>query len=161
MRKIKRGHHSHSNIIKIILVVVVVIGGILALTTYYTKIFNEVVEIILTTLLALLCIDAFLHARHKKQHRIGNYFVSGLFLLMFTSHFLRNFFGPLQCKLPLFLSVYAYDGLTILIGIYLIIYTIIRANKTKIVNYHLVFWFILGLVLAINHIVKILIGNCV
>ena len=161
MDSLKKGHHKHSKIVILTIVILCVILGLLELSTFYTGVLNNWINLVLTIILFVLCIDNYLHFAHHNKNRAAYLSLSIIFLILTISHVIRQVKGPVLCSLPIFLSVYAYEGIAIMFGMFMIFSVIFLIRDHKKLNYHLISIGLTGIIILVNHIVKIFIGICV
>ena len=161
MDNIKKGHHKHSKKIIVAITILCIILGLLELSTFYTGVFNKEINVVLTIILLVLCIDNYIHFTHHSKNRIRYFALSAIFLILAVSHAIRQVKGPIICDLPIFFSIYAYEGFAIIFGIFMMYsaISIIRGNRK--LNYHSASIGIAGMIITINHIIKIFVGICV
>jgi hypothetical protein len=161
MYAIKTGHHKHSKLIITLITIFGVILGLLELSTFYTQILNNEINIILTIILLVLCVDNFIHFTNHKDHRPIYIFLSVIFLILTISHAIRQVMGPVICNLPTIFSIYLYEGFAIIFGIFMISSAILIIKENKKLNYHSSSLSLVGMIITINHMVKLFIGICV
>jgi len=161
MDHLKKGHHKHSKTVIGILTILCIILGLLELSTFYTGIINNEVNILLTLILFVLFIDNYIHFTHHKQNRRIYIILSIIFLILTISHLIRQIAGPIFCNLDPIFSIYLYEGFAVIFGIFMIYSSILFVKFNRKLNYHSASVGIVGIIIAVNHIIKMFVGVCV
>lgn len=138
----------------------IILFGIFVLMSYYFNVYTKEVDIIIIVLTIILGIDCFVHVKHSK-FGIKYSCLGALFIIVAITHSYRFFFGPLHCKtFANAISIYAYDGLAILVGMLMLYISLFLMHKRSGKRYHHIAGILVGLAMVINHIIKLIIGKC-
>jgi len=139
----------------------IVLFAILALIPYYLGKFTRTTDVAIVILLFLLSIDSFLYIKHTQDYKKQYYFLSFLFLVVAIVHGTRFFLGPIHCSLNEPLSVYLYNIIALLMGIFLVYLSTYLMKRHSGPRYHHIAGIIIGAAMIIIHSLKIIIGKCV
>ena len=153
---------QHSKILIEISYISLIILGVLFFLLYYVKKYNFILDLIITLLVLSLAIESFLYSHKTEKYKIYYLLIASLFVIVTIVHTARLFYGPLQCFITsAFISIFLYDSIAMFIGIIFVfssLYLMKKKSGSRRIHMAVI---IIGIIMILNHFIKIAVGKCV
>ena len=152
----------HSKIIAEISYLSLIILGVLFFLLYYVKKYNFILDLIITLLVFSLALESFFYSHKTEKYKIYYLLMASLFVILTIAHAARLFYGPLQCFITsAFISIFIFDSIAMVMGILFVfssLYLMKKRSGSKRIHMAVI---IIGVIMILNHFIKIAVGKCV
>ncbi len=153
---------KHSKILIEISYLSLIILEVLFFLLYYVKKYNFILDLLITLLVFSLALESFFYSHKTKKYKIYYLLIASLFVIVTIVHATRMFYGPLQCFVTsAFISIFLYDSIAMFMGILFVfspLYLMKKRSGSKRIHMAVI---IVGIIMILNHFIKIAVGKCV
>ena len=153
---------KHSKILIEISYLSLIILGVLFFLLYYVKKYNFILDLLITLLVFSLALESFFYSHKTKKYKIYYLLIASLFVILTIAHTARLFYGPLPCFITsAFISIFLWNSIAMIMGILFVFSSLFLMKKKSGSRQIHIAVIIIGIIMILNHFIKIAVGKCV